>query len=63
MTSCTRHTATCALMPELPIPAVPGIKATGWLVLEATRYAGGQARDEAAPYHSDPAVALRHRCS
>jgi hypothetical protein len=32
-------------MPDLPIPAVPGIKATGWLVLEATRYAGGQARE------------------
>jgi hypothetical protein len=32
-------------MSDLPIPAVPGIKATGWLVLEATRYAGGQARE------------------
>ena len=27
-------------------PAVPGVvRATGWLVLEATRYAGGQARE------------------
>jgi len=26
-------------------PAVPGIRATGWLVLECTRYAGGQARE------------------
>lgn len=25
-------------------PAVPGIKATGWLVLQGTRYAGGRAR-------------------
>jgi len=26
-------------------PAVPGIRATGWLVLECTRYAGGRARN------------------
>lgn len=26
-------------------PAVPAVRATGWLVLEATRYSGGQARE------------------
>jgi hypothetical protein len=27
------------------VPAVPGVRAIGWLALEATRYAGGQARE------------------
>jgi hypothetical protein len=27
------------------VPAVPGVSATGWLVLEATRYADGRARE------------------
>ena len=26
-------------------PAVPGIRATGWLVLQCTRFSGGKARD------------------
>ena len=32
-------------MPDWEVPVVPGVKASGFLILEATRYVGGRVRE------------------